>query len=84
MRSAALVVTSRMPVEALDPLEQEVGLEIGVAVVGAADIGAARHQRVALVEQQDDVELLGGGEGAVEVFSVSPMYLLTTAARSMR
>src|SRR6266542_3703563 len=54
-------------VEGLQPLQQEVGLQVGVPVVGVADLGTAGHQRVALVEQQQDVELLGPGEDAVEV-----------------
>ena len=52
---------------ALQPLEQEVGLQIGVAVVGVAHVGALGHQRVALVQQQDDVQLLGPREDLIEV-----------------
>src|SRR5215218_3947753 len=53
--------------EAFDPLKQEVGLEVGIAVVGVADVGAPRHQGIAFVEQQDAVAILGGGDGTVEI-----------------
>ncbi len=45
-----------------EPLQQEVGLEVGVAVVGVADQRPAGEQSVTLVEQQQHVECLGGGK----------------------
>ncbi len=75
IRSASLLVTTRMPSKDLDPLEQEVGLEIGVAVVRRRDVGAARHQGVAFVEQQHDVQRFGRRERALEaLFGLADIF----------
>jgi hypothetical protein len=52
----------------LQPLQEVVGLQVGVAVVGRLDVGAAAQQPLAIVEQQDHVEFFGGREDAVQVF----------------
>ena len=53
--------------EGLEPLEQVVGLLVGVAIVAGLDGGALAEQRVGLVEQQDRVACLRGVEQAREV-----------------
>ena len=75
-----LVARIATPVVLLHPLQQVGDLDVGVAVVGVAHLGALAEQRVGLVEEQDGV---GVGRPRVKMrsrfFSVSPMYLLTTA-----
>ena len=69
----------------LHPLEQVADLDVGVAVVGVAHLGALAEQGVGLVEEQDGVRALrGASKTRARFFSVSPMYLLTTVARSIR
>ena len=53
--------------ERLDPLQQVVDLEVGVAVVRVADLGALAEQRVGLVEEQHRAAALGLVEGGGEV-----------------
>jgi hypothetical protein len=50
-----------------DELQQEAGVEIGVAVVRIPDIGAFAKERVGFFEQQYGTTLLGCREYAVEV-----------------
>ncbi len=69
----------------LHPLEQVGDLDVGVAVVGVAHLRALAEQRVGLVEQQDRVGARRRRRRSrSRFFSVSPMYLLTTVARSIR
>ena len=67
----------------LEPLQQVGDLDVRVPVVGVADLGPLAEQRVRLVEEQHQV---AGRRAASKIrsrfFSVSPMYLLTTADRS--
>ena len=64
---AAVGGEDRDAVEILDPLQQIVGLGVGEAVVGVADLGARAEQRIRLVEEQHDVGMLGGVEQGREV-----------------
>ena len=79
-----LVVEDRQAAIGFDPLQQVADLDIRVAVVAVLDLAALAEQRVGLVEQQHRAAAFGGVEQAPRFFSVSPMYLLTTVARSMR
>ena len=63
-------------------LQQVAGLDIGVSIVRVRYFSALSEERVGLIEEQDRVGGFGGVEDAGEFFSVSPMYLLTTPARS--
>ena len=54
-------------VERLHALQQVGDLDVGVAVVGVADLRALAEQRVRLVEEQHAVHALGLVEDAVEV-----------------
>ena len=54
-------------VVALHLLEQVGDLDVRVAVVGVAHLGALAEERVGLVEEEDRVRALGGAEDAVEV-----------------
>ena len=74
-----------MPVELLHALEQVVDLDVGEAVVGVLDLGALAEQGVRLVEE--DAATLARSQRSktcLSRFSVSPMYLFTTPARSTR
>ncbi len=79
--SAALHVgrQDRQAAVRLHALQQVADLDVGVAVVAVLDLGALAEQRVGLVEEQDRPAALGRVEDARRFFSVSPMYLLTTA-----
>ena len=57
----------RQPAERLHPLQQVADLEVGVAVVAVAHLGALAEQRVRLVEQQHRAAVLGGVEQPREV-----------------
>ena len=57
----------RDAVERLHALQQVGGLDVRVAVVRVAHLGALAEQRVGLVEEQDAVDLVGLGEDLVEV-----------------
>ena len=48
-------------------MQEEIRLQVGVAVVRTLDAGAISEQRVTFVEQQDDVQFLGTGEDLVQV-----------------
>jgi hypothetical protein len=63
-------------------LQQVVDLDVGVAVV-AVDFTAFAEQGVGFVEENRP-SIFSRIEQAPQFFSVSPMYLLTTADRSIR
>ena len=68
----------------LHPLQQVADLDVGVAVVGVADLGALAEQRVGLVEEAGSRRSsLASAKMRARFFSVSPMYLLTTTDRSI-
>ena len=72
-------------VELLHPLEHVVDLDVRVPVVRVTDLGPLAEQRVRLVEQQQRPGLRSQASNTSRrCFSVSPMYLLTTPARSTR
>jgi hypothetical protein len=52
----------RDPVEFLDPLKEEIGLRIGVAVVRVADLGPGTEKGIGLVEEKEHIAVLGGVE----------------------
>ena len=60
---------------ALHALQQVGDLEVRVAVVGVLDVRALAEQRVRLVEEEDRVGAVGGGEDAVEVLLGLPDVL---------
>ena len=49
-------------VELLDPLQEIVGLRIGKAIIGIADVGARGEQGIGFVEEQEHVGVLGSGQ----------------------
>ena len=55
------------PLEALEARQQIRRLEVGVAVVRVADLGALAEERVGLVEEQHRLRALGGVEDLGEV-----------------
>ena len=65
-------------------LEQVIDLDVGIPVVAVLHLGSLAEEGVGLVEEEDRAAGLGRVEEPARFFSVSPMYLLTTAARSMR
>ena len=65
-------------------LQQKVDLDVREAIMQIFHISALCKQRIGLVKQQHCAIGPGLGEDALEFFSVSPMNLLITAARSMR
>jgi len=70
--------------QGLDPLQEVVDLDVGVPVVRVPDLGGLPEKGVGLVEKHHHVGALGVIEELSQRFSVSPMYLLTTWARSTR
>ena len=67
-----------------DFLQKVTGFDVGVAVVGILDLGPLAEQGIRFVKEQHDIRPGGVVKNALEIFSVSPMYLLTTVARSIR
>ena len=65
-------------------MEQVRDLEVRVAIVAVLDLAAFPEQGVGFVEQQNGAARLRRIEHATKIFSVSPMYLLTVAERSIR
>ena len=51
----------------LNALQQVVGLEVCVAIVGRLNLASPAQQRIAFVQQQDDVERLGAGQDTVQI-----------------
>ena len=86
LSSADLRLVARIarPRKVLHPLQQVIHLDVGVAVVAVLDLRALAEQGIGLVEEQDRAAALGRVKMLRRFFSVSPMYLLTTPARSMR
>ena len=65
--------------------KQVVDFDVGVAVVAVFDLAAFAEQGVGLVKEQDGAAPPSAASKTLRrFFSVSPMYLLTTAERSMR
>ena len=56
MLARRLVDEDRQPVEGLHALQQVGALDVGVAVVGVADLAALAEDRVGLVEEQHGVD----------------------------
>ena len=50
-----------------EALQEIIGLQIGIAVVGVAHLGPIGHQRIALVQQQHHVKFLGTRKHLVQV-----------------
>src|SRR4051812_33235228 len=51
----------------LHPLEEVADLDVGEAIVGILDLRALAEQRIGLVEEEDGVGLLCGGEDPLEI-----------------
>jgi hypothetical protein len=83
-RAAAVRGEDREPRVVLHLLEQVVDLDVRAAVVAVADLGARPEQSVRLVKEEDRAAPLAASKTRRRFFSVSPMYLLTTPARSIR
>jgi len=57
---------------------------VGVTVVAVLYLAPLAEQRISLVEKENPVIFLGCIEEPFRFFSVSPMYSLMTAERSIR
>ena len=58
------------------PLQEIIGLQVGVAVVGVAYICSIGHQGIALIEQQHHVQLFGAREHLVQVaFGLADVFI---------
>ena len=73
----------RQAVIRLDPLEQIADLDIRVSVMTVTNLGPSPEHCIRFVEEQDRARSLRRIEEPLEVLLVSPMYLLTSAARSI-
>ena len=71
-------------VEGLHALQQVVDLDVGVAVVRVLDLAALAERASASSNRSITWLRSHGSKTRGERFSVSPMYLLTTSARSTR
>ena len=76
------VASTAQTVEAVQPLQQVGGLQVGVPVVGVGDLGAAAEQGVRLVEKSTAWVRSATSKTAARFFSVSPIHFETTLATS--
>jgi hypothetical protein len=56
--------------------------DVGVAVVSIPHLVASADEYICLIEREDGAVVLAASKSRFRFFSVSPMSLLTTAARS--
>ena len=68
----------------LQALEQVVHLDVGVPVVAVPHLATFAKKGIGFIEEEDRPTVFRCVEELAQIFSVSPMYLLTTAERSMR